>query len=143
MTTHHNAATIQDPQHRRDYMLAGLAKVTVVSKRSGDRFTYRINKKDLDDGRFLHFVAVLTGPDNQENYEFLGTIFGGKDYRHGQKSPIAPNAPSAKAFRWVWEHLDSQEFELWHSGVCSRCHRELTDPESIARGLGPVCAEKA
>ena len=23
---------------------------------------------------------------------------------------------------------------------CSVCHRPLTDPESIARGMGPVCA---
>lgn len=26
---------------------------------------------------------------------------------------------------------------------CARCGRPLTDPESIARGMGPVCAEKA
>jgi hypothetical protein len=28
------------------------------------------------------------------------------------------------------------------SGRCSVCSRDLTDPESIARGIGPVCAEK-
>lgn len=28
------------------------------------------------------------------------------------------------------------------TGTCSCCGRELTDPESIARGIGPVCAEK-
>jgi hypothetical protein len=28
------------------------------------------------------------------------------------------------------------------SGRCSICNRDLTDPESIARGIGPICAEK-
>jgi len=26
---------------------------------------------------------------------------------------------------------------------CSRCHRPLRDPASIARGMGPTCAAKA
>ena len=28
------------------------------------------------------------------------------------------------------------------TGNCACCGRELTDPESVARGIGPVCAEK-
>ena len=28
------------------------------------------------------------------------------------------------------------------TGVCSCCGRELTDPESISRGIGPICAKK-
>lgn len=28
------------------------------------------------------------------------------------------------------------------SGRCSICNRDLTDPESIARGIGPICASK-
>lgn len=27
-------------------------------------------------------------------------------------------------------------------GRCGRCNRDLTDPESIASGIGPICAEK-
>jgi hypothetical protein len=138
-----NGAEITDPKDRHAYMLGGRCKVTIVSKRSGTRFTYDILRKDLEDGRFLHFVRVLQGPDNTQDYTFIGTIFGGQQYRHSQKSPIGPDAPSAKAFAWSWDHLDSQDFEVWHSGKCSRCSRELTDPESIRRGLGPVCAEKS
>jgi SWI/SNF-related matrix-associated actin-dependent regulator 1 of chromatin subfamily A len=33
------------------------------------------------------------------------------------------------------------EFDrLWHQGRCSCCGRTLTDSDSIARGIGPVCA---
>ena len=28
------------------------------------------------------------------------------------------------------------------TGICACCGRELTDPESIERGIGPICAEK-
>lgn len=28
------------------------------------------------------------------------------------------------------------------SGVCGRCHSPLTDPDSLARGIGPKCAAK-
>ncbi len=28
------------------------------------------------------------------------------------------------------------------SGRCERCHRKLKDPESVKRGLGPICAKK-
>jgi hypothetical protein len=90
----------------------------------------------------LHFVSVLQGPDNQSDYAFIGTIFGGEQYRHGGKSKVSADAPSAKAFAWSWANLDSDEIEVWHSGKCSRCSRELTDPESIARGLGPICATR-
>ena len=27
-------------------------------------------------------------------------------------------------------------------GRCERCHRKLKDPESVKRGLGPICAKK-
>jgi hypothetical protein len=137
------SAPIESPEHRRAFMLGGNAKVTIVSLKSGARFTYQIKRKDLEDERFLHFVSVLNGPDNTADFTFLGTIFGGDQYRHGTRSRIDAGAPSAKAFAWVWNHLDSTNFEVWHSGECSRCGRELTDPESIARGLGPVCAEKS
>ena len=138
------------PPHRKAYILAGDAKMTIVSKKTGERFTYRVKGKEEIQGtlgnpvpKSLHFVSVLTGPDNEEDYRFLGTIFDGKVYVHGRRSSISSAAPSAMAFQWAWANLEGEKaerFELWHSGRCARCHRELTDPESISRGLGPVCA---
>lgn len=28
------------------------------------------------------------------------------------------------------------------SSICEICHRPLTDPESVKRGVGPVCAAR-
>lgn len=138
------------PEFRRNYILGGDATVTIVSKRSGDRFTYNIKRARARDGQdeasLPFFVSVLTGPNNREDYEFLGTIFADGRYRRSAKSKVSASAPSAVAWAWTWEHLEgalADRVEVWHEGRCSRCGRPLTDPESIERGLGPICAERA
>lgn len=134
-----------DPIFRKPYILGGNAKITVVSHKSGQSYTYQVREKTLStEDKTLHFVAVLTGPDNIKDFEFLGSIFDGVTFVHGKKSRIAPDAPSARAFAWLWRNLgDTERVTVLHSGCCSRCGRELTTPESIRRGLGPVCAGKA
>lgn len=130
-------------QSVKDFALAGRAIFTVVSKKTGSRFTYKIRKSD--DGK-LHFVAVLTGPENTSDYTYLGTIFGERDYRHGRKSRIGFDAPSAKAFEWFWNQAvrfgKLDQVEIYHEGRCCRCGRALTVPESVAAGIGPECAGK-
>lgn len=126
------------------FMLAGAAHVTFQSRRTGTRFTYRVNvSKPHPDGGPSHFVAVLTGSDNNSGYEYLGCIFDRKMYAHGRKSRIAANAPSAVAFMWVWKKLSGgempPELAVYHEGRCGRCGRRLTDPTSISLGLGPKC----
>lgn len=60
-------------------------------------------------------------------------------------------------FRY-WEYRGKQDFEILtpearltreqaahfgHTfGRCIRCDAELTDPESVERGIGPICAKK-
>jgi hypothetical protein len=150
------------------FALAGNARFTLVSTRTGARFTFRVRaKKDSRDRVACYFVSVLTGPDNTSSYEFLGTIFAtervctgggsfGRQYStvparepkfsHGKKSRIGAGAPSAKAFAWWWARAargtETPECEVWHLGRCGRCGRDLTVPESIACGLGPECASK-
>jgi len=38
--------------------------------------------------------------------------------------------------------LDSAESYGKQKGECGKCGIQLTDPDSIARGIGPVCAQK-
>lgn len=133
-----------DPIFRKPYILGGNAKITVVSRKSGQSYTYQVRQLKSGCDKTLHFVSVLTGPDNTRDYEFLGTIFDTEKFVHGRRSRIDADAYSAKAFAWLWRNLDdSERVTVLHSGCCSRCGRELTTPESIRRGLGPVCAGKA
>ena len=127
------------------FVRAGNATITLVSRRTEARFTYKISVSD--DGN-CHFVNVLSGPDNNRDYQYLGRIardvfwIGRKVPRPGE---IKRDAPSAKAFDWAWRHLVRGELpdslEVWHEGSCGRCGRKLTVPASIASGFGPECIQ--
>lgn len=128
------------------FVLGGNATFTVVSKKTGARFTFKVRAAKGDGDNLPHFVTVLTGSDNEQDYSFLGTIFADGNYRHGRKSVIGQTAPSACAFQWLWQHIEdpalSDKVEFWHEGRCCRCGRKLTVPSSIEAGIGPECAGK-
>lgn len=127
----------------RRFILAGNATFTIVSAKTGTRFTYKIRAKEIDGGRTLHFVSVLTGADNESDFTFLGTIFEGREFKHSKRSRIGSDAPSARAFVWSFNRIMSNslnnEASVHHEGKCGRCGRKLTVPRSIEIGLGPEC----
>lgn len=129
----------------REYAFAGNATMTLVSVRTGARFTYRVRRPGPDTP---WFVSLLRGQDNENDYQFMGTIFkhtaNDYVYRHSFKSKIGASAPSARAFEWFFNRVRDgrmpESLEVWHEGHCGRCGRKLTVPESLARGIGPECA---
>lgn len=130
------------------YLFAGNATFTVVSRRTGTRFTFKVSAPDKTmDGATLkpedaqiHFVKVLTGSDNTSDYDYLGNIRNRSRYDHGRKSRVGITAPSVVAFQWFFNHPESDAIEVYHEGHCGRCGRKLTVPESVATGYGPDCA---
>jgi len=124
------------------FILAGNATFTIQSKRSGKHFTYTIRQRHEDQP---HFVSVLINFNGHSFFKYLGTIFNERNYHHGKKSEIGKNAPSEIAFRWAWQHIlndDLDQMTIYHIGYCGRCGKELTNPESIENGIGPVCIKK-
>ena len=141
------SAPIKDPVQALRFLLAGNAHATFVSLVTETRFTYKVTLADPRPGDTRappHFVSVLTGPDS---YQYLGTIHGSKIYHHGAKSKIKEDAPSARAFAWVWQWLTAglvpRTLEVYHEGRCGRCGRRLTTPESVTIGVGPECLKRA
>ena len=133
------------------FIMAGNSTVTLVSKKTGTRFTYRVRvaKSETDAQTDLYFVGLLRGPNNENDYAYLGRIAKGRVYI-GRKVPkpgdVGRDAPSAIAFDYAWQHLERGRIpdmlEIWHEGRCGRCNRKLTVPASIAAGIGPECAQK-
>ena len=141
------------------FVFAGNSTFTLVSRVTGVRFTFKVSvpKFDANDPKAdtkltgPWFVKVLQGPNNEEDFGFLGTVFddrpvkGARKYFHWAGGRISRDAPSAKAAAWFFNTvLPAQNFsevEVWHEGKCGRCGRKLTVPSSIENGLGPVCAE--
>jgi hypothetical protein len=133
---------LQTAEAIRTFALAGNARLTLVSRKTDVRFTYRVRRGDKPGAPL--FVSLLSGPDNEHSYQFLGTIFADGSYRHGAKSAVGKNAPSALAFYFFHARVLQggqvpDQLEVWHEGRCGRCGRPLTVPESIASGIGPVC----
>jgi len=138
------------------FVLAGNSVFTVENTRTGGRFTFKVKlaKNSNGNGR-TWFVGLLSGPDNTSDYSYMGCIFesglapAGRCYtfKRTAKSRISDQAPSHVAFKWSFERIVSGSLpecvKVWHMGRCGRCGRALTVPESIATGLGPVCASKA
>ena len=142
------------------FMCAGNATITLRSMRSGMRFTYkfkRLEGPESSEGT-VYFVNLLRGPDNTTDFSYMGlltartylaapypTRFG---FRTTAKSAVGKDAQSSIALRWFLAQLDGghstrllEQLEVWHEGVCGRCGRKLTVPESIELGIGPDCAE--
>lgn len=158
-------AQITEIQAISPFVLSGRATVTVVSKSTGKRFTYRVERRRVvrkegeSDAEFqareaesmngVRFVKVLTGNDNENHYTYVGHLNNKRQFRLDKSSKMSEDAPSVQAWKWFWAAVQaessklSEQAEVWHDGRCGRCHRKLTVPESIATGLGPVCAEKA
>ena len=139
-----------------NYLTAGRGTMTVVSKASGARFTYKLKrapdklKLEVAEQERPIFVSVLTGPDNEADYKFLGTIRQVNQssmltYAYSYKSKISISSLSAIAFKWLIKAYNEfpdkllEEAEIWHEGRCGRCGRKLTVPSSIQRGFGPEC----
>ena len=141
-----NPAKFTDAAAALAFMTGGNATVTLVSTKTGTRFTYRLRANDEGD---VFFVSLLGGPDNESDYRYMGRIARGVFWQ-GRKVPkpgdVGPDAPSSLAFKWAWERLAKgvllDSLEIWHEGRCGRCSRKLTVPSSIASGFGPECAGK-
>lgn len=133
----------------RSFLTGGHAKFTIVSKKTGARKTFEVMRApprppDTESNGF--FVRLLVGPDNGSDFRYLGFLAKKaiNCYFYPGKKPWA--AEACEVISWLCTKLNHNEgnffeqAEFWHAGTCARCGRELTDPESIARGLGPVCA---
>lgn len=140
------------------FMLGGDARFTLRSRRTGEHFTYRLNTpKDQPAGvrPTRYFLSVLTGPSNENNYTYAGTLDLDRldeGIRTTRGSRISSDAPSVKAFRWFLKTLllsgeeglakFHEQAEFFHEGRCGCCGRTLTTPESVERGIGPECAKR-
>lgn len=131
---------IVDAADALTFAFGGRARFTLVSQKTGKRYTFRISKaKDNDD---MFFVNLLVGQNNETDYEYLGFV------KQPRRALIAgrkgnPNHPAFIALDWALANMDAgsipEQLEFWHEGRCARCGRALTDPASIEAGFGPEC----
>ena len=127
----------------KKFLFGGKAIMTLESKKTGRWFTYKIKRAKKDDEKSPFFVSVLTGMDNESAYTYMGTIFNTNQFSLTKNSKIGEDALSYKAFNFFFNLLMKgklhEEITIYHRGVCARCGRTLTVPESLITGFGPEC----
>lgn len=126
----------------RQFITAGRATFTAVSKVSGAHITFKVEKPSEE---APHFVSVMTGSDNEKSFSFIGTIFADGGFRHGRRSKISQDDKRAQAFAWLWRNVDNvpaEKMEFLPACACCACGRKLTNPTSIESAIGPVCGKR-
>ena len=121
-------------------------KLTFTISSPTKHFTFRLKavKGQYGGGKTL-FLSVLTGPDNESSYSYVGILSQKGRIITTRNSKVGIDAQSVRSLVWMWNHIEDLPagYEIRHSGKCCRCGRKLTTPESIEAGIGPVCATAA
>lgn len=140
-----------------EFLLAGRAIFTVdlpAGHSSGrPHVTYRVTTPPdgAPNSGEIYFVSVLSGPDNEADYAYLGVLDPKTgSIRRTAKSRLAPDdfrfRLAVRVFLNILadntQALTDAGWKLHHEGRCGRCGRLLTVPESIETGIGPECAAK-
>lgn len=127
-----------------EFIKAGRSVMTIQSKETGKHFTFKFITPEQENGKTPPtWVRLLTSGD--DHYTYLGTIFGNK-YYHGRKSSVGEDSQGVLSFNWWFKSLVLNDqsrlnkINLFHEGTCMRCGRNLTTPESVKSGIGPVCS---
>jgi hypothetical protein len=144
----------------REFLFAGQAMFTLVSLKTGLRFTYKVRAKKQDveelarrtaagevteEGFVTYFCSLLRGPDNGSDFSYLGVIRKPGRFFVTSKSQVSCHAAAHKAIVWFLDEMKNERVvlgvlvEFWHTGRCGKCNRLLTVPDSVSRGIGPVC----
>jgi hypothetical protein len=130
-------------------------KYTIESKQTGEHRTFWVRTQEAD-AKFAagrRVVMLLTGSQNDDLDCY--TIFGFANQDGIFVFPSKRPGPDCTSNKWVqfadllWTLALDGAFSPWAAkgftilmeGACARCNRTLTTPESIRRGIGPICAE--
>ena len=67
-TTNEMRGQLHTPAFAKAYALAGNATFTVLNPDTGNRFTFKIRRKEVEENKELFFVGLLSGSDNESDY---------------------------------------------------------------------------
>ena len=125
------------------FFSGGNATFTVHNNK-GDHYTFKI-RKPVDEAPF--FINVLSGPDNNSNYTYMG-IYNPCQHqiKLTRNSRFDYDSKPVKVAQWAINRIAQNKeipegYGILHEGKCGRCGRKLTTPESIESGFGPECVK--
>ena len=137
-------AQLQSTDAIREFIFGGNARFTLKSKKTGNHISFRIKKAKDGDAYFIS--AAKQADEGAGGFNYAGWMKAGETkVRTSAKSNVNLSGARA-ALDWTLRNVNKAEMpaqlEVWHEGKCCRCGRKLTDPVSVARGIGPECFGK-
>ena len=137
------------PELSEKFLLAGRAVFT-VSNPKGDHFTFKVRKVESEWPKFsgkmstTFFVnAKVAGTAHPYGYIGILDITKGT-IKCTAKSEFLPGSKEYDIAAWACQAAINAKmipdgYHIEHAGRCGKCGRQLTDPVSIERGIGPEC----
>ena len=167
-TPHEYRGRLTTAEDARRYVLGDFSRgsarwtsktITLVSAKTDRSFTYLIARPPGDVTDRPWIIKILTGPNNRTDYVYVGLIrpvttaridrLPSTVLQHTQKSGLPTTAPGWRALDYLHRHALRDAggtlpapLGVWQEGSCGVCGRRLSRVESIARGVGPVCAAR-
>jgi hypothetical protein len=130
------------------FLLGGNAVFTLLKKANSHYHTYSVEapKVQQDSRNPVRFVSVKGGGGS---WEPIGMIFEKPKLAYRMKANVNGDDPKVKGFKWLIDLLGKEDWAsidkyavVMHVGMCSKCSRMLTNPDSIAYGIGPECRSR-
>lgn len=126
----------------KNFFIGGNATFTVDNGK-GEHYTFKIKTPKFNES--LRCIFLLTGPDNENNYTYLGMVdrvLGFVKLTSGSR--MTYDSVPVKVITWVMKHVYGDKlipdgYSIRHAGKCGCCGRTLTEPLSLTRGIGPDC----
>lgn len=127
-----------------------------LEKDTGHRtFRITVQKSDADFAPGETVIEYLSGPNNSDDYTSFGFVKPGSKVivwkKHRQNLALVADV---EAFVAVWQRVAADDSDavdfieaLDDNGVlatrrCRRCGEDLSVPESVRQGFGPVCIRR-
>lgn len=147
--------TVRLPEISAKFVFAGRA-IFVTENAAGEHITYRVRGHEsefpLGSGimRKSYFLNIKSpggkrfADGSQSPWRYIGVIGLDGNVKLTNKSEYQPTSREVKVAAWSLRAIMDgkplpEGYRIRHSGKCGRCGRELTDPESMTRGIGPEC----
>lgn len=147
---------VTEPRTDRPAVKLFNGRYTIESKSTGEHRTFwvRTQPADAEFAPGRRVVSLLTGSQNDDPacYTTFGFVNDDGIFVFPSKRP----GPDCKTNNWLtfadllWTLALDGAFSRWADlgftilleGHCAVCNRVLSTPESIRRGVGPICAER-
>ena len=115
--------------------------VTVSNPATGNHRTFRIATAQKGALKGKRIIGLLSGPDNTSDYVGFGFVNLDGTISVWHKHAGSTYVTLADILQRSEKYAAEKGLQFQFSVKCRKCNRDLTDPQSIEMGIGPVCIQ--